>query len=129
MAGPFTMTTTFSSAQMRERDKQLEEKHQKEIVAVERKLERLKRSLNDADREIFDLRNRSNQLAHALGFSDIGEAQRAIDVSDHEVNFKQAFERVQFLEKEVKAERSRTEQSNVHAQQLKEELRRFKEHR
>lgn len=121
------MTTTFSSAQMRDRGKLLEEKHKKELEAVERKLEKLRRALSNADKEIFDLKNRGNQLAQSLGFSDIGEAQRAIDVSDHEATFYQAFERVQILEDEVRVERSEKELLQARCQELEEQLAGYRE--
>src|SRR5262245_16644603 len=103
------MAATFSSAQLRARDKLLEEKHKAELDAAERKFERLRRAIDDADKQTFDLRNRAQQLAQSLGFSDMNEAQRAFDVADHELTFHQAFERVQVLEDEVKKTQTQNE--------------------
>ncbi|KAF9443916.1 hypothetical protein P691DRAFT_778588 [Macrolepiota fuliginosa MF-IS2] len=116
------MTTTFSSAQMRDRDKLLEEKHKKELEAVERKVERLRRACDNAEKEIFNLRNQGSQLAQSLGFFDIGEAQRALDVSDYESTFRQAFERVQILGDEVRVERREKELFQARCQELEEQL-------
>jgi hypothetical protein len=107
---------------MRERDKLLEEKHKKELQVVERKLEKLKRALDDVHNQAFELRNRDQQLAEYLGFSDINEVQRAIDVADHEVTFHHAFERLQVLEDEVKEERTQKEVLQTRCRELEELL-------
>lgn len=121
------MATTFSSAQVRDRDKILEEKHRKELQIVERKVDKLKRAIDDVDKQKFDLQNRCNQLAQYLGFSDIDEVQRAIDVSDHEVTFRQAFERVQILETEVRTERTHREILETQCHELEEQLAQHRE--
>lgn len=122
------MATTFHIDQLRERDKILEEKHKKELDAADRKLEKFKNILLNSDKEYFDLRNRGIRLAQALGFSDIGEVQRAIDVSDYEATFHQAFERVQILEDEVRVERREKELLQVRCRDLEEQLAGQQEH-
>ncbi|KXN81962.1 hypothetical protein AN958_03370 [Leucoagaricus sp. SymC.cos] len=116
------MTTTFSGAQLRERDKAIEERHKKELDSVERRLERFRKALDNAEKQAFELRNSGQQLAESLGFSDINEAQRAIDVSDHEVTFRETFERVQVLGDEIKVERTRKELLEIRCLELEESL-------
>ncbi|KAJ3575007.1 hypothetical protein NP233_g1379 [Leucocoprinus birnbaumii] len=112
------MTTTFSSAQMRERDRLIEEKHKKELEAAERRHEKLKRVLENTDKQNFTFRHQVQRLVECLGFADIDEAQRAFDVADHEVTFHQAFERVQILEDELRKTKSQNEILESRCQEL-----------
>ena len=77
----------YSSAHFRERDKILEEKHSKQIAVIERRIERLKWSKNDAVKQLFEAQNRCQRLAHSLGFKDIYEAQVTINTADYDTSF------------------------------------------
>ncbi|KAG6910336.1 hypothetical protein DXG01_011404 [Tephrocybe rancida] len=96
------MMEIFSSAQERPRDKLLEEKHQKELAEKDLKIERLQRANKDSLKRHFDAQHRGNQLALALGFSDIYEAQIAIDIAGHETPYKECFEHVDTLQEQLK---------------------------
>ena len=114
-----SLESTFTSS---ERDKMNEEKHKAELEVAERKVERLKRAIVDADKQIFDLRHRAQRLAEFLGFSDINEAQRAFDMADHEVTFRHAFEQVQILEGVIKKVRMQNEGLQDRCHELEELL-------
>lgn len=87
---------------MRERDKILEQKHQKALKALENKIDWLKRTNNDLLAQLFDAQNRSHRLATSLGFSDATEAQNCVDDSDHEAVYKESLALIETLRQEVK---------------------------
>ncbi|KAF8623257.1 hypothetical protein AX17_007503 [Amanita inopinata Kibby_2008] len=89
---------TYSSAHMRERDKILEEKHQKELSVLQRRIEKLRWANDDTLKQLFDTQHRALRLANSLGFNDIFQAQVYIDTAEHEVPYKECFEKVGFLE-------------------------------
>ncbi|RXW22413.1 hypothetical protein EST38_g3440 [Candolleomyces aberdarensis] len=89
---------TFSSAQLRERDKRIEEKHRQEIAALERKIENLRRSNDDTRKQLFDVVHRSERLAESLGYSNVFEAQEALDMMEAGFDFKRCLQRLQELE-------------------------------
>lgn len=103
------MDNTYSSIHLRERDKILEAKHQAELAAVERKIDRLKWSNNDTLKQLFEMQTRANRLARSLGFNDIYEAQVNIDMADHEIPFKDCFERIESLQLELSSEKTQNE--------------------
>ncbi|KAK0186271.1 DNA repair protein endonuclease SAE2/CtIP C-terminus-domain-containing protein [Armillaria mellea] len=101
-------SATFSSAHMRERDKVLNEKHRKEIVAHEAKYDRLKHSAEDTLNRLSDLTNRTGHLVKALGFSDLQEALFVVDNAEHGTKYRDAWTRIEDLEgalRRVKGER------------------------
>lgn len=96
----------YSSVHLRERDKALEEKHRKELAAVERKIEKLKWSNADTLKQLFDVQNRSHRLATSLGFHDVYAAQVAVDTADQDTPYSECFERVEKLQRELEEERA-----------------------
>jgi uncharacterized protein YhaN len=121
------MTTSFNA---RNDKLVIENQQQKEQLAtLDRKVQKLKRAIADVDKEKLDLQSRCNRLAGSLGFTDIGEVQRAIDVADHEVTFKEAFERVQALANEVYWLRKEKESFEGRCSELEEQLTRSQERR
>ncbi|PBK80097.1 hypothetical protein ARMGADRAFT_1003290 [Armillaria gallica] len=93
---------TFSSAHMRERDKVLNEKHRKEIVAHEAKYDRLKHSAEDTLNRLSDLTNRTGHLVRALGFSDLQEALFVVDNAEHSTKYRDAWTRIEDLERALR---------------------------
>jgi hypothetical protein len=90
------MTTsdgTFSSALFRQRDKVIEEKHQKELGVLQQKIFRYKRDNDEILKDLFDTRNNCDRLARSLGFKNVEEARVAIDKADHLPVFKEFLER------------------------------------
>ncbi|KAG6816605.1 hypothetical protein H0H87_004697 [Tephrocybe sp. NHM501043] len=99
----------FSSVKERPRDKILQDKQQKELAEKDKKIERLQRANNESWKRHFDAQNRGNQLAQALGFHDIFEAQVAIDIAGHEIPYKECFERVEMLQEQLAKVRAKNE--------------------
>ena len=118
-----TAGNTYSSIHLRERDKILETKHQKELALIERKVDRLRRSNDDTLKQLFDVRIRGDKLARSLGFHDIHDAQVAIDTADHEapLTFKECFARVDALQAELTRERAQHEKLREYLRLVEEE--------
>ena len=109
----------FSSTALKERDKRLTATHAKEIQALERKIENLRRSNDDTRKQLFDCVQRTERLAHSLGFENVLEAQEVVDLLDEPVSFREMVGRIGELEAEVRAERVKREEVEV---RLEEEL-------
>ncbi|KAF5372374.1 hypothetical protein D9615_009280 [Tricholomella constricta] len=104
---------TFSGSHLRERDKIIEEKHQKELAIRDRKFERLRWANNDTLKQLFEAQTRGNRLATSLGFSDIYEAQVTIDTADGETPYKDCLERVEILQEKLAAAQAENEKSQL----------------
>ncbi|KAK2463960.1 hypothetical protein APHAL10511_004011 [Amanita phalloides] len=92
---------------MRERDKIIEEKHHKELQALQRKVEKLRWTNNDTLKQLFDMQARALRLANSLGFKDLAEAQVCIDTADHELSYKECFEAAGILKAQLATARTR----------------------
>ena len=114
---------TYSSVHLRERDKILEAKHQKELALVERKADKLRWSYDDTLKQLFDARTRGDKLARSLGFNDIHEAQVAIDTPGNETSltFKECFARVDALQVDLARERAQHEKLREYLRLVEEE--------
>ncbi|PFH49725.1 hypothetical protein AMATHDRAFT_4659 [Amanita thiersii Skay4041] len=119
-------STTYSSVQMRERDKIVQEKHQKEISAMERRIEKLKWANDDTMKELFDAQHRGRRLANSLGFKDIIEAQVFIDTADHETPYRDCFEQVGTLKSRLEAVTSDADDLREHLRLADQERDEFK---
>ena len=95
--------TTFSSVHMRERDKIIREKHDKELSALHSKVNRLRYSNDDLRKQIHDVEERARRLSNALGFEDFVDAQVFISTADQGVSYKECFEQVGSLRAELDA--------------------------
>lgn len=118
-----TAGNTYSSAHLRERDKILEAKHQKELAFLERKCDRLRWSNDDTLKQLFDARLRGDKLARSLGFNDIHEAQVAIDTTDYETppTFKDCIAHVDALRTDLARERAQHEKLREYLRLVEEE--------
>ncbi|RDB16596.1 hypothetical protein Hypma_002805 [Hypsizygus marmoreus] len=116
----------FSSSHLRERDKILQEKHQKELSILERKIERLRWSNNDTLKQLFEAQTRGKRLAQSLGFNDIYEAQVTVDTADRELPYKECLERVETLQVELSSEKAHYLTSLDQMKLLEEENERLK---
>ena len=110
---------TFSSAQHRERDKRIEEKHQQEIRALERKIEVIRRSNEDTRKQLFDVVQRAENFAHTLGYSNVLEAQEALELMEPGFNLRTCSERMSSLEKALEQARDEAE---LYSQQVDEAI-------
>ena len=108
---------TFSSSKARERDKRIEDKHKKEIEALERKIENLRRTNDQTRKELWEARQGAQRLANCLGYHDLSEVQQDLDMMPEDFNFKASTGRLQALEKDAEDSKADVE---VYAQQLEE---------
>lgn len=106
---------TYSSAQLRERDKRIEEKHRQETAALERKIENLRRTNDDTRKQLFDVIHRSERLAESLGYSNVFEAQEALDLMEAGFNFRRCLQRLQELEKQMS---EATDEKELYSEQM-----------
>lgn len=116
--------TTFSSAQARERDKRIEEKHKKEIQALERKVENLKRTNDNTRKELWEVRQGATRLAECLGYRELSEVQQDLDMMSEEFNFRSYINRLQTLGDTADDSKAEVE---VYARQLEEATKRIEE--
>jgi hypothetical protein len=121
---PYMPTThePYSSVQLRERDKILIERHQKELAAIESKVDKLKWSNTDLLMQLFESQNRAHRLATSLGFNDIYEAQVHIHNADHSTVYKDCINGFDQLQNELAKEKN--ENAN-----MREEFKRVQEER
>ncbi|KDQ23475.1 hypothetical protein PLEOSDRAFT_1114448 [Pleurotus ostreatus PC15] len=102
---------TFSSANLRVRDKIVEEKHQKELADIERKLTRCKATNDDLLKQLFDARHRGEHLASLLGFPSLMEAQVYIENADEDMTYKERSDRMTDLQRQLKAAQAAVDES------------------
>src|SRR6266576_5556475 len=108
-----TTPVTYSSAHMRERDKLIEGKYQKELYALQRKIDKLRYANDDTLKQLFDMQARALRLANSLGFKDVAEAQVYVDTADHEITYKECFEEVANLNAQLPAKTSPSEDTSL----------------
>jgi len=100
-----TEATVYSSVQLRQRDKVLSDKHQNEIAILEKKLLKVKSINDETAKQLFDAVNRGRRLAKSLGFDDVYDAQFAIDSVDHDLSFRECYDRLHRLDNQLSAEK------------------------
>jgi ribosomal protein L16 Arg81 hydroxylase len=100
---------TYSSAQLRERDQRVNETRQKEIDALDAKIQKLRQNYDSVSNELFSVANRERRLVEALGFESVYEAQIAIDSTDYPISFRNCMERVQTAEAQLHIEKKEVE--------------------
>ncbi|KAJ6627005.1 DNA repair protein endonuclease SAE2/CtIP C-terminus-domain-containing protein [Mycena sp. CBHHK59/15] len=91
----------YSSAQLRIRDKAIEEKHQREIYVLERKIQRLREAYDERSNALFLSENQGDKLARSFGFGFLGEAQAYIDVTNERTSYVDFVERIDALKREL----------------------------
>ena len=100
-----TEKMTYSSVHLRERDKFLSDKHQKEIAILEKKLQKAKFVSDETAKHLFDAVNRGRKLAQSLGFDDVYNAQFAIDSADHDMSFHECYDRLDKLDDQISVQK------------------------
>ncbi|EEB89807.1 hypothetical protein MPER_12060 [Moniliophthora perniciosa FA553] len=70
-------------SKIRERDKIIEQKYERELQARDAKVLKWKRAYDGVCTELFNERNNSSRLAKSLGFETISQAQLHIENSDN----------------------------------------------
>ena len=74
-----------------------------EASIFEKKLQKIK-SLSDATaKQLFDAVHRGRKLAQSLGFDDVFDAQFAIDSFDHDISFRECYDRLHRQEDQLSA--------------------------
>ncbi|KAH9476297.1 hypothetical protein JR316_0011871 [Psilocybe cubensis] len=104
------MNTTYTSTSLRDRDNAIHDKYQSQIRELEAKVERLKHQNDKHLKTIFDYRNTGQRLAQSLGYSDVLEAQVAIDSADYPMTLLEAFKRLEEVEAQLAVYKADTEE-------------------
>jgi len=117
------MTSTYSSAQLRERDQHIRKQCQEQLRAQEARFQRLKYSADTTNKSFFDLQHRARRLAESLGYIDLPDAQIAIDSSEYVLTYQECFERLQMLEAELSMEKKESELARVTLRKVEQEKR------
>ena len=122
-------TEGYSSVQLRKRDKLLLDKHQVELAILERKLQKVKSISDGTAKQLFDAVNRGRKLAQSLGFDDVYDAQFTIDSVDHDISFRECYDRLHrqddqlsALKKEVTALETKLHNAEEKVKELQTEL-------
>ena len=102
-------TAGYSSVQLRERDKLLIDKHQMELAIFEKKLQKVKSINDETAKQLFDAVNRGRRLARSLGFDDVYDAQFAIDSIDHDISFRECYDRLHRQDDQLSAQKKEVE--------------------
>jgi hypothetical protein len=95
----------YSGAELRIRDKAIEEKYSKEIAALEAKVQRLRYAFDDRSNEYFDSVHYGNKIADLLGFRSLKEVQTFVELADEQVPYKELAKRLDELKAELASER------------------------
>ncbi|KAJ7806158.1 hypothetical protein B0H14DRAFT_2205506, partial [Mycena olivaceomarginata] len=75
----------ITGADLRVRDKAIEEKHSKEVAALNAKIQRLRHAYDGRSDEYFASVNYGQRIADLLGFRSLNEVQTFIELADEEV--------------------------------------------
>lgn len=65
-----------------------------ELAIFEKKLQKVKSVSDETAKQLFDAVNRGRKLAQSLGFDDVYDAQFAIDSIDHDISFRECYDRL-----------------------------------
>ncbi|KAJ7924465.1 hypothetical protein B0H13DRAFT_2266774 [Mycena leptocephala] len=95
----------YSGAELRIRDKAIEEKYSKETAALEAKVQRLRYAFDDRSNEYFDSVHYGNKIADLLGFRSLKEVQTFVELADEQVPYKELAKRLDELKAELASER------------------------
>lgn len=95
----------YSGAELRTRDKAIEEKHQKEIRALEAKAERIRHAFDDRCNASHEYKKFTDKVAELLGFRTLDEVKIFLDIADEPMPYKGLAEHVERLEAELAAEK------------------------
>ncbi|KAJ7602218.1 hypothetical protein B0H17DRAFT_1026707 [Mycena rosella] len=95
----------YSGAELRIRDKAIEEKHRKEISALDSKFQRLRYAYDERSKEFYTCKKQGDEVASCLGFISLGEIETFMKITDEQIPYKGLAERVDALKAELAAER------------------------
>ena len=99
-------TSGYSSVQLRKRDKLLLDKHHIEVAMFEQKLRKVKSISDGTAKQLFDAVNRGRKLAQSLGFEDVYDAQFTIDSIDHDISFRECYDRLHRQDEQLSARKN-----------------------
>ncbi|KAK7062697.1 hypothetical protein VNI00_000185 [Paramarasmius palmivorus] len=80
------MDEAITSSELRERDKIIEQKYEKELEARDAKAAKWRRAYDELSTELFNERNNCLHLVRSLGFETVKQAQLHIESSDNVKN-------------------------------------------
>jgi hypothetical protein len=105
------------------RDVLLLQRTQKELDIVRNELEKLRSSHRAVLSQLFDANHRGHQLANALGFSDIYQAQGVVGTpeSHREITYQAAIERAEEWERDLKDAKEENQSLKVEMKVIEEE--------
>ncbi|KAJ7356729.1 hypothetical protein DFH08DRAFT_770865 [Mycena albidolilacea] len=95
----------ITGADLRVRDKAIEEKHSKEVAALNAKIQRLRHAYDGRSDEYFASVNYGHRIADLLGFRSLDEVQTFIELADEVVKYKDLANHVDELKAELAIER------------------------
>ncbi|KAJ6573964.1 DNA repair protein endonuclease SAE2/CtIP C-terminus-domain-containing protein [Mycena vulgaris] len=111
----------FSGADLRIRDKAIEDKHRKEISALEAKVQRVKHAYDDISNKYHAYKNQGADVATELGFHSLDEVQTFMKIADEQMPYKGLAEHVDALTAELSVERRDNEDLRDELLNLREE--------
>ena len=114
------VSTVISSSCLKARDKAIQETHQKELAALERKVNKLKWSNRDALNQLFDANNRGHNLATSIGFNDLYHALSTVS-SRPRTSYIANIERGKALEEEVLKQTAENDRLREELDKIREE--------
>ncbi|KAJ7456431.1 hypothetical protein FB451DRAFT_1407141 [Mycena latifolia] len=95
----------YSGAELRIRDKAIEDRYRKEIAAAESKYQRLSRAYDDLSNQLHACRNLGEKVADGLGFHSLAEVKIFMDIADEPLPYKGLAGRIEALKAELAVER------------------------
>ncbi|KAJ7102473.1 hypothetical protein B0H15DRAFT_814794 [Mycena belliarum] len=111
----------YSGAELRTRDKAIEERHRKELAVADAKAQRLRYAYDGRSNELHAYKKLGNDVAEKLGFSSLDEIQTFLDIADEQVPYKDLADRVEALKAEVALERRDNEDLRDELEYMREE--------
>ncbi|KAJ7480097.1 DNA repair protein endonuclease SAE2/CtIP C-terminus-domain-containing protein [Mycena galericulata] len=95
----------YSGAELRTRDKAIEEKHQNEIKALQTKTERLRRAFDERSNALHGYTKFADNVAARLGFRTLDEVKASLDISDEPMTYKELADHAERLKAELATEK------------------------
>ncbi|KAJ7151586.1 hypothetical protein C8R46DRAFT_1122501 [Mycena filopes] len=120
--------TTYTGAQLRLRDKAIEERHASELREVETRAQRLRYAYDERSKQHWSFLNYANKVAAKLGdFPSLEEVDTFIDLAAEQIPYQQLVGRVEELKSELAKEKREKESIQYDLVDVMEERDRLQE--